>query len=335
MQHTHGVRRCAFDNSRRFGTGMPEAFQAARDALAFLEAHRLAPVAANYAFALAVVEDPGSELARAVAAETDGGLRLTSRALETLGERYLADRRDTTAERDSQVTARANQLGALTTDAQTLTRTLSHDVSAMANAAGNWPDATPLVTRLTDAERELADLRRDVARLQSDLGSLGAARVDPMRDAATGALTSEGARPMFAQLAEQARSYVLMIFSVVDLVGVNDRFGHAVGDNVLSAFVANLRRVFPDEEIIRWTGNEFVLVLTDVALAAARDLADEAIAAFETRRLKLRGSGAWIGPVRAVAGLVVGQGDDPDAALGQARADLYRATVEGLSPMDS
>ena len=37
---------------------MPEAFRAARDALAFLEAHRLAPVAENYTFALAVVADP-------------------------------------------------------------------------------------------------------------------------------------------------------------------------------------------------------------------------------------------------------------------------------------
>ncbi|MBB3588094.1 diguanylate cyclase domain-containing protein [Sphingomonas sp. BK481] len=313
---------------------MPEAFRAARDALAFLEAHRLAPVAENYTFALAVVADPGSDLARAVAAETDGGLRLTARALETLSERHLAIKRDTTAERDSAVTARANQLGALTTDAQTLTRSLSHDVSAMASEAENWPDATLLVTRLADAERELAELRRDVARLQSDLGSLGTARHDPMRDAATGALTSEGARPIFAQLAEQARSYVLMIFSVADLAGVNERFGHAVGDNVLSAFVANLRRVFPDEEIIRWTGNEFVVVVTDVALTAARDLADEAIAAFETRRLKLRGSGAWIGPVRALAGLVVGQGDDQDAALSQARADLHRAAVRALSPVE-
>ena len=222
---------------------MPEAFRAARDALAFLEAHRLAPVAENYTFALAVVADPGSDLARAVAAETDGGLRLTARALETLSERHLAIKRDTTAERDSAVTARANQLGALTTDAQTLTRSLSHDVSAMASEAENWPDATLLVTRLADAERELAELRRDVARLQSDLGSLGTARHDPMRDAATGALTSEGARPIFAQLAEQARSYVLMIFSVADLAGVNQRFGHAVGDNVLSAFVANLRQI--------------------------------------------------------------------------------------------
>ncbi len=127
---------------------MPEAFRAARDALAFLEAHRLAPVAENYTFALAVVADPGSDLARAVAAETDGGLRLTARALETLSERHLAIKRDTTAERDSAVTARANQLGALTTDAQTLTRSLSHDVSAMASEAENWPDATLLVTRL-------------------------------------------------------------------------------------------------------------------------------------------------------------------------------------------
>jgi diguanylate cyclase len=309
---------------------MPDAFVAARDALAFLEVHHLEPVAANYAFALAVVADPNSDLARAVASETDGGLRLTTRSLETLSERYLPARIDRAAERETAVTRHADQLGALTSDAQAL----SHDVTAMSIDAQGWPESTALVTRLSDAERELADLRRDVARLQADLGSLGERRADPMRDTATQALTPEGARPMFAHLADQHRSYVMLIFSVADLAGINDRFGHAVGDNVLSAFVANLRQAFHGEEVIRWTGNEFVLVVTDVALAAARGLAEEVLASFETRRLKLRGSGEWIGVVTASAGIVVGQGGDQEAALSQARAALYRAAVRGLGQVE-
>lgn len=313
---------------------MPNAFVAARDALAFLEVHRLEPMAANYAFALAVVGDPNSDLARAVASETDGGLRLTARSLETLSDRYLPARPDRTAERETAVTRHADQLDALTSDAQALTQSLSNDVTAMSIDAQGWPESTALVTRLSDAERELADLRRDVARLQADLGSLGERRADPMRDTATQALTPEGARPMFAHLADQHRSYVMLIFSVADLAGINERFGHAVGDNVLSAFVANLRQAFHREEVIRWTGNEFVLVVTDVALAAARGLAEEVLASFETRRLKLRGSGEWIGVVTASAGIVVGQGGDQEAALSQARAALYRAAVRGLGQVE-
>ncbi len=216
-----------------------------------------------------------------------------------------------------------------------LTKALSDDVSAMAVEAQDWPDSNALVVRLTDAERELAELRRDVAGLQANLESLSDRRTDPTRDVATQALTTEGARSLFARLSEENRAYVMLIFSVNDLGTINNRFGYPVGDNVLSAFVANLRQVFKNEEVIRWTGNEFVMVVTDVALANARILAEEVLAAFATRRLKLRGSGEWIGTVTASAGCVVGQGSDQATALMQARAKLYRATVRGAGQVEA
>lgn len=314
---------------------MSDSFSIAHAALAFLESHRLPPIAANYSFALEVVGDLDGPLARAVAFETDGGLRLTSRSLHELSQRFLAGNSETVAITESSVRTHATQLGSLTSDAQFLTKALSDDVNAMAVEVQDWPGSNALVARLTDAERELADLRRDVATLQANLGSPSEQRVDPTRDLATQALTSEGARPLFSRLGEQNRAYVMMIFSVADLGKINERFGHPVGDNVLSAFVANLRQVIRNEEVIRWTGNEFIVLVTDVALANARILAEEVLAAFAARRLKLRGSGEWIGMVTASAGIVVGHGADQAAVLIQARAKLYRATVRGLSQVEA
>ena len=274
-------------------------------------------------------------MAKAVALETDGGLRLTNRSLQQLSERFLTANLETTADQESHVRRHATQLGSLTSDAQVLTKALSDDVSAMAVEAEDWPDSNALVSRLTDAERELADLRKDVANLQANLGPLTDRRADPTRDVATQALTMEGARPLFARLGDEDRAYVMLIFSVNDLGTINDRFGYSVGDNVLSAFVANLRQVFKNEEVIRWTGNEFVMVVTDVALANARILAEEVLVAFASRRLKLRGSGEWIGTMTASAGAVVGQGSDQAVSLIQARAKLYRATIKGPGQVES
>lgn len=314
---------------------MSDVFGPARAALAFLESHHLPPTTANYGFALDVVSDPEGALARAVTVETDGGLRLTSRSLQELSERFLMVSSETVATREANVRIQASELGSLTSDAQILTKALNNDVNAMAGEVQNWPDSNALVTRLTDAERALADLRSDVAKLQANLASGGERLSDPTRDTATQALTQEGARPLFAYLGEQNRAYVMALFSVADLGGINDRFGYEVGDNVLSAFVANLRQVFKNEEVIRWTGNEFVVLVTDVALTNVRILAEEVLASFAARRLKLRGSGEWIGMVTASAGIVVGHGADQAAVLIQARARLYRATVKGLGQVEA
>ncbi len=53
--------------------------------LAFLDEQRLEPTPINYAFAYHVMADPAGPLAREVGRRTDGGVRLTSGEVETLG----------------------------------------------------------------------------------------------------------------------------------------------------------------------------------------------------------------------------------------------------------
>jgi len=264
-----------------------------------------------------------------VASETDGGLRLTARSLETLSDRYLPARPDRATERETAVTRHADQLDALTSDAQALTQSLSNDVTAMSIDAQGWPESTALVTRLSDAERELADLRGELARLRDAITG-GAPRVaGHERDGLTAALDQAGGERLFREVALSGRAYVMILFGIDGLVGINARYGRSVGNNVLSAFAATLRESFPDEELIRWSGNEFIVVLRDVALTMARALAEEALDAFHARRLKLRGSGDVIGPLTASAGIVVGKGDETTASIEQARANLAAGAAAG------
>lgn len=306
-------------------------FELAREALDFLERHHLDPDAANYEFALRYMKNPGSELAREVNEQTYGGLRLTSDAMLKLVERHSLRSLSTALdERERTVARHTEELNTLTSDAHELTEALGRDVGTMVKHSEDWPKSTgDLVTRLSDAERDLAELRNEFLALRNEVSVSVQRRENADRDELTQALNQSGARKMFDQVAEHGRTYVMMMFSIDNLIGVNDRFGRGVGDNVLNAFAATLRQVFPDEELIRWTGNEYIIIATDLATAAARLLVDDALAALRARQLKLRGTGEWIGTVTASAGIVVRQGESPEAVLANVRSNVLLAAAHG------
>ncbi|UZK70458.1 diguanylate cyclase [Sphingomonas sp. S1-29] len=310
---------------------MKTAFDNARAALAFLESHRLEPSVGNYALALQYVENRQSDLGRAIAAETDGGLRLTHEAADRLQAQYVRRGSDfVTRQREQAVTRHAEELDSLTADAHELTSALERDVGTIVAQSTDWPKATgEFVIRLSEAERDLAELRSEFAKFKDQIGNADVPANDPNRDEMTQALNQGGAHPLLQHLAKFERGYVLILFSLDALPLLNNRFGRPVGDNVLNALAGTLRQVFTQQELIRWDGNEFVVLMKDTALVAARTLTEEALAAMESRRLKLRGSGEGIGIVTASAGLAVGQGEDATTVLARARELALLAAASG------
>lgn len=85
-------------------------------------------------------------------------------------------------------------------------------------------------------------------------------------DCLTGALTPRGfARMLATELAEARRDQRATALIFIDLdhfKTVNDRFGHAAGDDVLRKLVANLRaRLLSEDHIARIGGDEFLVFL--------------------------------------------------------------------------
>lgn len=308
-------------------------FTDARKALDFLERHRLEPTVANYEIALMFHTRPNSSLARAVAETADTGLRLTAEEADRLARQYLSRPGDANpTDRERVIALQAEELGTLTSDAHDLTSSLGRDVGTIMAGSGDWPQETgAFVARLSSTERDLADLRAEFAKLQSQIAAGQAPDRDDAgdRDEMTHALSRQGARSMISHLGDDDQRYVLIVFSIDDLVGLNQRFGRAVGDNILNAFASTLRSAFPDHDLIRWTGNEFVITMVNAPLGAARVAVQEAIMAMATRRLKLRGSGDDIGMVTASAGIDMGQGAAGEDVLERARARLMVAAAAG------
>jgi diguanylate cyclase (GGDEF)-like protein len=155
-------------------------------------------------------------------------------------------------------------------------------------------------SRLTAAQRdELAEL----------------SRTDPL----TGCLNRRGfAERLDAELQRAEREETEIALIQLDLNGfkaVNDRFGHAAGDDLLRWVGSTMQALLRGSDATgRLGGDEFALLLPGVSAAEARVIADRTVAALAER-------------VGSEAGVAVfpADGHDGDSLHRHADADLYAA----------
>jgi diguanylate cyclase (GGDEF)-like protein len=107
-------------------------------------------------------------------------------------------------------------------------------------------------------------------------------------------------------------------------LGVNDRYGHAMGDEVLKAVVARFRRAARSDDILaRLGGDEFAVLSRDVDEADARAIGDRFIAALRND-VKAGGISHAIG-VAVGAALFPKDGDTVEIIMRHADVAMYRA----------
>ena len=131
------------------------------------------------------------------------------------------------------------------------------------------------------------------------------------------------------QLDALDRTIGLLFIDIDDFKGVNDRLGHATGDDLLRHVAAQIVTCVGAEDIVaRFGGDEFTVLLRGVKSK------DEALAVVERIGERLRtepfeSDGSHL-PVVASVGLALGRpGDSADAMLRRADAAMYRAKELG------
>lgn len=142
----------------------------------------------------------------------------------------------------------------------------------------------------------------------------------------------------FAQALEQARSaqasLALAMIDIDHFKRINDMHGHLAGDEVLCHCVRQLQQQLrPQDQLGRYGGEEFLVLLPGVPLAQALDTLQrmgEAIAANPAhcagREIGLRFSaGLWCA--------VSGPADTAASVVAQADAALYQAGAGGRNAM--
>lgn len=102
-------------------------------------------------------------------------------------------------------------------------------------------------------------------------------QVEAGLDALTGAANRRGLAARVAALTDVARGgrdpeMTLVLVDVDHFKAVNDTFGHDIGDEVLVRVAGALRRLVRERDlVVRWGGDEFLLLLETDDLAAATD----------------------------------------------------------------
>ncbi len=177
---------------------------------------------------------------------------------------------------------------------------------------------------LAETQRQLLRANRELKRNEATIQEL------MLTDSLTGVGNRRRLDEALAIEVERGRRYgntlCLLIMDLDHFKEVNDRYGHAVGDEVLKRFAALLRDHCRQSDLVaRFGGEEFVLLLPDVHLESAVACAERI-----RQRLASQPLAPQVGRVTASFGVaMLSSNEEGGDLLRRADQALYRSKKEG------
>jgi diguanylate cyclase (GGDEF)-like protein len=138
----------------------------------------------------------------------------------------------------------------------------------------------------------------------------------------------ESATSMCAHQGERSEPVTLLMFDLDHFKSINDRFGHATGDDVLRVFASVARASMRADDVVGRLGGEEFAAIVPAPMEMAIRIAERLRAGFEA-------AGVSVGPHAIGATVSIGAAEsyaavvDIDALLARADAALYRAKHDG------
>jgi diguanylate cyclase (GGDEF)-like protein len=185
-------------------------------------------------------------------------------------------------------------------------------------------------------DRRLHEARRDDLDPELLAAEMQALRVLAMQDP----LTKLPNRRVLLDALEAAillpprdgKSHAVFLLDLNGFKHVNDRFGHAAGDEVLKAVVGRFRRAARSSDVLaRLGGDEFAVLSRNVDLESARAIGDRFIASLR-HEVSAGGATHALG-VAIGAALFPADGDTVEKILRHADVAMYRAKATPQSAL--
>ncbi len=136
-----------------------------------------------------------------------------------------------------------------------------------------------------------------------------------------------------ASAARTGQEFCVALLDLDHFKVVNDTHGHRAGDELLQAFVKNVRATMRETDILgRYGGEEFLMILTDTALDGAPRALERVRSAVEAADYSRIAAGLTLTVSVGVARWQ--RGEESVAVLGRADAALYRAKANGRNRVE-
>ena len=185
-------------------------------------------------------------------------------------------------------------------------------------------DLTPQVqTALKTLMTEIDDLRAEVGRLKYRLNEAqGLADLDVLAPVLNRRAFLREIKRVAAFAQRYGSPASLVFFDLDGFKGVNDRFGHAAGDEALKAVAQRLQANVRETDIVgRIGGDAFAVLLVQADQATALSKADSLAAAISGTPVRF---GEWSAPLHISYGVrEIEAGADPEVALAEADAAMF------------
>ncbi len=198
--------------------------------------------------------------------------------------------------------------------------------------------ASDLIDTGFDAEEIALRLRRELAR-KARADTCRAALQDGLRLAATDALTGLSNRrhalTALARIASEAErtgsGFAVMVLDLDRFKRINDLFGHAAGDHVLTEVACRMTACLRHDDLLaRIGGEEFLAVIRDCDLARAVRAAERLRGAIADHDIQLQGGKGLVRVTASIGLMMAGpQREDAHVLIDRADQALYAAKSDG------
>ncbi len=176
------------------------------------------------------------------------------------------------------------------------------------------------------------------SRLERSLVQLGELQAQLEHQALHDPLTGLANRALFTSLVANAidrgerkhRPLAVLFLDLDDFKAVNDRLGHAIGDSLLVAAAERLRRSLrPGDAAARFGGDEFAVLLQDIAGIGGAATAADRIGAELRQPFRIEGRDARVSASIGIATNTYGDHSDAAELLRNADLAMYIAKRRG------
>jgi diguanylate cyclase (GGDEF)-like protein/PAS domain S-box-containing protein len=184
------------------------------------------------------------------------------------------------------------------------------------------PDENGTVQGYVVVSRDITERKR----LEDDMKLL--ATVDPLTGAYNRRQGDALLAAEFSRRSRDGRPFAVLLLDIDHFKTINDRFGHPAGDAVLRSLVQACQTALrPIDMVVRWGGEEFLVVLPDTDAVAAMSAAERVRVALAATEVVIPDPSTIRFTVSM--GVAVSQRDSPGELLRRADVALYTAKNGG------